>query len=310
MQRILELTSVTKHYGTKAALEDVSVAVEPGVVGLLGPNGSGKSTLIKLLLGLARPTRGSIRVLGLNLPRHIRTVRDRVGYMPEDDCFISGLSGIESMHTMARLSGLPSLEGLRRSHEVLDFAEMGQERYRAVETYSTGMRQKLKFAQALVHDPALLIFDEPTTGLDPEQRLAMLKKIGLLARRYGKSILLSTHILHDVREVCDSVIILSRGRIRVVDSLERLSRPERVGMQVSIAGDAGNLANELWRRGLDSDREAFDTLWVYGVEESHTQPIWQAAETVKASITRLAPAINPLEKVFFEAIRESEHALA
>ncbi|MCB0301649.1 MAG: ABC transporter ATP-binding protein, partial [Calditrichaeota bacterium] len=175
------------------------------------PNGSGKSTLIKSLLGLLKIQAGTASVLGHRLPGELRAIRDRVGYLPEDDCFISGLTGIESVRFMARLSGLPEMEGLRRAHEVLDFADIAQERYRNVETYSTGMRQKLKFAQALVHDPQLLILDEPTSGLDPNQILQFRKNIKELGRE--KTILLSTHILQEVDAVADRVLFVHDGRL-------------------------------------------------------------------------------------------------
>ncbi|MEY4567140.1 MAG: putative transporter ATP-binding protein YxlF, partial [Planctomycetota bacterium] len=167
---IFELKGLRKRYGNRLALDHVDVSIGKGITGLLGPNGSGKSTMIKALLGLVRVDEGEGSVLGEPWPNKIRNTRDRIGYLPEEDCFVAGLQGIESVQMMARLSGLPSLEALRRSHEVLDFCDVGQERYRKVETYSTGMRQKLKFAQALVHDPELIILDEPTTGLDPTQR--------------------------------------------------------------------------------------------------------------------------------------------
>ena len=231
---ILELANVTKRYGNTTALDDVTLSVGSGITGLLGPNGSGKSTMIKALLGLLKIQHGRASVLGFDLERDIRAIRDHVGYLPEDDCFIAGLTGIESVGFMARLSGLPATEALRRAHESIDYADIGQERYRAVETYSTGMRQKLKFAQAIVHDPQLLILDEPTTGLDPQQRVALLGKIKNLAADHGKSILISTHILHDVQSICDQVVIMATGRIKLVDSLENLRRPSRAGVLVKL----------------------------------------------------------------------------
>ena len=196
------------------------------MTGVLGPNGSGKSTLIKALLGLVQIQEGGGSVLGHAWPDHVRVIRDKIGYLPEDDCYIAGLVGIESVAFMARLSGLPGLEGLRRAHEIMDFCDIGEERYREVETYSTGMRQKLKFAQALVHDPPLLILDEPTTGLDPDQRQSMLSRIKTLARDHGKTVMLSTHILPDVRSVCDQVVMLVRGTVRLADSLDNLSQAD------------------------------------------------------------------------------------
>jgi len=173
---IIELQSITKSFGRFQALHDVSVAMPTGVTGLLGPNGAGKSTLIKILLGLLRATSGKGSVLGMPLWGSNREIRQAVGYMPEDDCYLPSLSGVECVQFAARLNCIPAVEALRRSHEILDFCGAGQERYRNVETYSTGMRQKLKFAQAIVHDPPLLILDEPTAGLDPDERDAMLER--------------------------------------------------------------------------------------------------------------------------------------
>lgn len=308
MKCVIELANVTKRYGARTALDDLTLNIQSGITGLLGPNGSGKSTLIKALLGLVNVQAGSMSVLGFQLPKQIRSIRDAVGYLPEDDCYIAGLTGIESVHFFARLAGLPHSEGLRRAHEILDFSDVAQERYRAVETYSTGMRQKLKFAQALVHDPQLLILDEPTTGLDPQQRVAMLRRITSLSRKHGKSVLLSTHILHDVKEVCDQVIILANGRVRTVDSLNNLSRPAQPGMRVQISESSQVFAQKLLAMGLEVQAQGTGSLWVSGVTEQDCQPIWDAAAEAHVSICSLEPARNSLEQVFFETIREPQHA--
>lgn len=276
--------------------------IRPGITGLLGPNGSGKSTLIKSLLGLVRPQSGSGRVLDFVWPRDARAIRDCVGYLPEDDCYIAGLTGIESVALMARLSGLAGQEGLRRSHEMLDYCGFGEERYREVETYSTGMRQKLKFAQTLVHDPPLLILDEPTTGLDPDQRVAMLNRIRSLAVRHGKSVILSTHILHDVRSVCDQVIILVDGTLRVVDTLENLSRPSEPTMRVVITGDADAFVEAARGAGLKvrSDEE-YGAWCVEPVELEQVDQLWRIAASTNTSIRSLQPAVNSLDKIFMDA---------
>jgi ABC-2 type transport system ATP-binding protein len=260
-------------------------------------------------------------VLGYRLPRDVRAIRDHVGYLPEDDCFIAGLSGIESVRFMARLSGLEPVEGLRRAHEVLDFADIGQERYRNVETYSTGMRQKLKFAQAIVHDPQLLIFDEPTSGLDPEQRASMLRKIKNLAAHHGKSILISTHILHDVRSICEQVVIMAAGQVRLVDSLENLSRPAQRGMLVQVESirsvtvdspfpDAERLLNELLQHGWQCELRRDGNLWIAGIDEHDCRPIWQAARKCEVQIKQLSSPKNSLEAIFFQAVQETQNAVA
>ncbi len=234
MSALIELNGLTKDYGRFRALTELNLSIHPGITGLLGPNGAGKSTLIKVLLGLVRATSGTGHVLGFPLGKSVGQLRTQIGYMPEDDCYIHGLAGIECVQVAAQLSGLPSTEALRRGHEILDFCGAGQERYRPVETYSTGMRQKLRFAMAIVHDPKFLILDEPTSGLDPEERVSMLNRIRILAREFNKSVLLCTHILPDVQSVCDRVIILASGTVRVSDTLESLARKPNASIAIAV----------------------------------------------------------------------------
>jgi ABC-2 type transport system ATP-binding protein len=305
---IISLSGVTKLYSGFRALDDVSLEIEPGITGLLGPNGSGKSTLIKSLLGLVRNHQGTGTVLGLQWPGEVRDIRDRVGYLPEDDCYIAGLTGIESVAFMANLSGLPKTEGLRRAHEITDFCDIGEEKYRSVETYSTGMRQKLKFAQALVHDPPILILDEPTTGLDPDQRDAMLRRIRTLAEDHGKSILLSTHILPDVKSVCDQVVILARGKVRVYDTMENLSKPAEPTLNVMIYGQKDAFLLGLNKAGYNVTAQADGTLKIIGIGVEQVGSVWAIAASTETSIRRLAPAQNSLEEIFFQAVSRSEHS--
>ncbi|PAY19928.1 ABC transporter-like protein [Rhodopirellula sp. SM50] len=301
MEPIIEIDNVCKRYGGIEALRDVSLRIPPGVTGLLGPNGSGKSTLIKALLGLLHTHAGNGRVLDYKWPRDTKAIRDSIGYLPEDDCYIAGLEGIESVSLMAQLSGLSGREGLRRSHEMMDFCGFGEERYREVESYSTGMRQKLKFAQALVHDPPLLILDEPTTGLDPDQRLAMLRRIRTLATRHGKSVILSTHILPDVKTVCDHVVILVGGTVRVIDTLENLSRPIEPTMHVSVIGDHAALARRVSSEGHRVDwHPKTATLRIGGIDPDQTQRLWTWAAETDTAIRRLEPAVNSLEQIFID----------
>ena len=296
---VVDIEGVTKWYGNVPALDDVSFRVNPGVTGLLGPNGSGKSTLIKSLLGLVRTQQGRGTTLGLAWPKQVRIFRDLVGYLPEDDCYVAGLSGIESVAFMGRMSGLPGTEALRRAHEIADFCDISEERYRAVETYSTGMRQKLKFAQALVHDPPLLILDEPTTGLDPDQRISMLSRIRTLARVHHKSIILSTHILPDVQAVCEHVIMLVRGRVRIVDTLEHLSRPAEPSLHVSLLGDPTQFLQRLRQNRFVVSTDPDGTIRVGHVDD--VASIWKIAAETGTSIRQLVPTLNSLDKIFFDA---------
>jgi ABC-2 type transport system ATP-binding protein len=279
-----------------------------GVTGLLGPNGAGKTTLIKVLLGLVRISSGRGSVLGYDLTREARLIRQNVGFMPEDDCYISGLSGVEMVQFAARLSGFPATESLRRAHETLDFCGAEQERYRDVDTYSTGMRQKVKFAQAIVHDPPLLILDEPTAGLDPDERVAMLHRIRTLARDAGKGVLLSTHILPDVRSICDMVAILALGEVRVIDSLESLSRPASPAVHVRTAGDAQPLIRRIERDGGRVTIEEDGALRVEIVGDEVVHRIWRWAEETEVGIRTLVPSRNSLEQIFLDAVRGGHRA--
>jgi len=191
--RVVELQDIVKNYGRICALCHVSMVIGHGITGLLGPNGAGKTTLIKVLLGLVRVSSGRGSVLGYDLLRSARSIRQNVGFMPEDDCYISGLSGVEMVQFAARLSGYPRTESLRRSHEILDFCGVDQERYREVDTYSTGMRQKVKFAQAIVHDPPLLILDEPTDAVDSENVPQLLDYISRTSEEIGQVLLVTHH---------------------------------------------------------------------------------------------------------------------
>lgn len=303
---VIEIAGVTKRYRNVRALSNVSLRVDPGVTGLLGPNGSGKSSLIKAILGLVKTQEGSGRVLGYPWPSQVRSIRDRVGYVPEDDCYIAGLTGIESIAFMAQLSGLPGTEALRRAHEIADFCDIKEERYRPVENYSTGMRQKLKFAQALVHDPPFLILDEPTTGLDPDQRDSMLRRIRTLAERHGKSIMLSTHILPDVRAVCDQVIMLVRGKVQIVDTLANLSRPTEPTVNVMSYTGNDQLAGGLRAAGYDVSERSDGSLRVTGIDSDRIGKIWEIAAATGASIGSVTPAVNSLDKIFFEAASAAE----
>ncbi|MCB0074415.1 MAG: ABC transporter ATP-binding protein, partial [Caldilineaceae bacterium] len=234
-----------------------------------------------------------------------RSIRDVVGYLPEDDCYIAGLQGVECVQLAGRLSGLERMEALRRSHEVMDFCDIGQERYRQVETYSTGMRQKLKFAQTLVHDPPLIILDEPTTGLDPSQRDALLNRIRTIADNHKKTILLSTHILPDVRQVCDSVAILAGGKVRVSASLEELSKPSRPGLSVWFASGKDEFLAMANAEGLVVRVEPRGEIQVEGLSDSETERIWQIAGRSGAIVRRLEPARASLEQIFIDVVRQT-----
>lgn len=305
---VCRLEGVSKKFGSQHVLNDVSLEIQAGVTGLLGPNGAGKSTLIKILLGLLKATSGTGDVLGFRLGEDSRSIREAVGFMPEDDCYLPALSGVECVQFSARLCRLPAIEALRRSHEILDFCGAGQERYRNVETYSTGMRQKLKFAQALVHDPPLLILDEPTSGLDPDERDAMLNRVKVLADKHDKSVIVCTHILPDVQAVSDSVVILAKGEVRVSDRMQNLSVPESPAIHVRTVGSSDALQKELNKRGLVSRTSESGQLTVDCDADEGPSQVWAAAAASNTLIRSIKPARNSMETIFLNAVRGAVHA--
>ncbi|MEZ6063011.1 MAG: ABC transporter ATP-binding protein [Planctomycetaceae bacterium] len=271
----------------------------------MGPNGAGKSTLIKVLLGLVRTTFGHGFVLGHAIGTDATAIRSKVGYMPEDDCYMHGLSGIESVQVAAQLSRLPRTEALRRGHEILDFCGMGQERYRNVETFSTGMRQKLRFAMAIVHDPQLLILDEPTSGLDPEERESMLNRIRVLAKQFGKAIILCTHILPDVQLVCDDVVILAGGQMRLSEKLKVLTESPDPSVTVQFRGDGAAFVTKLQDRGIRTEAVSEWQLKAFGPAADLSAALWQSARAAGVVIRGVTPSKNSLEQIFLQAVRHA-----
>lgn len=290
------------------ALDGIDLKINKGVTGLLGPNGAGKSTLIKLLMGLVKLTSGTGTVFGQQLGVDGRLIRDNVGYMPEDDCYIPGMSGVEVVQFSACLAGLPDTEALRRAHEILDFCGMKQERYREIDTFSTGMRQKVKFAAAIVHDPDFLILDEPTSGLDPEEREALLGRIRLLSQDYGKSVLISTHILPDVQAICDDVVIIAAGKVRLQESLQVLSKTTSPSFNIRVLGNSDAFADKLRAHGFEPEPAENNGWDIESERPDLATSIWASAEESGAVIQSMTPARNSLEEIFLDTVREAENA--
>ena len=251
MDHLIELDGIGRTFGPFEALRDVTLRLKPGRIGLLGPNGAGKSTLLKILMGLLSPTTGSGRVLD-----HVISpsgagegdfeLRRLIGFMPEADALVPGLRGVDYVALAGELYGLPRKQAIRRAHEVLTYLELEEARYRRLEEYSTGMKQRLKLAQTLVHDPPVLLLDEPTSGLDPAGRDAMLRLLLELGREFGKSLILSTHLLADVEAVCEQVVILMAGEVRGQGSVAALCarRHDRFAVRVQGEADAYRTALE------------------------------------------------------------------
>ncbi|MFT5049223.1 MAG: ABC-2 type transport system ATP-binding protein [Chlamydiales bacterium] len=302
---IIELTDVAKYYGKFQALAGLTVSVKPGAIGLLGPNGAGKSTLIKGLLGLVKLSSGSAKVLGLDARTQSPAIREQVGYMPEDDCSIAGLAGVQSVALAGELAGLPALTALRRAHEILDYVALGEERYREVQTYSTGMRQKVKLAQSLVHAPKLLFLDEPTNGLDPAGRVRMLRLIRSLVEKRGMSVVLSTHILTDVETCCDAALILGRGKLLVYDTIPELRRSVHPSCRVRVAGDIAPLSANLQARGYRIESAGRDAALVFGADDLGAA-VFAASRETGITVREMTPSRNSLEDIYLDAVRATE----
>ena len=247
----IDLHSVNRWYGGHHALRDVTLRLERGRIGLLGPNGAGKSTLLKILLGLIAPSSGSGRVLDFDLAARGALLRRAIGYMPERDALVPDLRGADYVALAGELTGMPRKQAKRRAHEILTYLDLGDARYRRLDEYSTGMKQRLKLAQALVHDPPALLLDEPTSGLDPAGREAMLDLLLRLAADHGKTLLLSTHLLGDIDKVCDRVVILHEGRMLCEGPVAQLCRRRQDRYKLQIQGEPGEFLEELRLEGVN-----------------------------------------------------------
>jgi ABC-2 type transport system ATP-binding protein len=246
---LIEISALTKRYPRVTALDALTVDVEPGVIGLVGANGAGKSTLIKILLGLIEPTAGGVRVLGLDPAREGDAVRGRVGYMPEHDCLPPDLVAAEFVTHMARMSGLPRTSARERASEALRHVGLYEERYRQVGGYSTGMKQRVKLAQALVHDPDLLLLDEPTNGLDPAGRDAMLELIHRIGTEFNISVVVCSHLLGEVERICDSLVAIDAGRLLRADRVSAMT-VQRGVLAIEVDEGSDQLAARLGELGL------------------------------------------------------------
>jgi len=304
---LLEFADVHKRYGQHHALRGLSLSVPPGTVGLLGPNGAGKSTLMKVLLGLL-PFDGAATVLGHDVRAQPAQIRAGVGYMPERDCHLVGMSAVELCGYAAELSGLPPAEAMQRAHMVLEFVGLGDKRYQRIDGYSTGQKQRVKLAQALVHDPRLLLLDEPTNGLDPAGRDEMLALVKSLPARTGCSIVLSSHLLHDVEHVCERAILLHEGRIVYSGTIEALRKEGQKDVyEVRVKEGEERLLKALQARGLRVEREGPLLLVQLGGAESRpTELLFAAAAAEGLQIRHLSPRKLTLENAFVRAVNEAK----
>jgi ABC-2 type transport system ATP-binding protein len=303
---VVTLEGVTVAYGRNRALLEVTSSFAAGAVGLLGPNGAGKSTMLKALLGFIVPERGRLRVLGLDVAQSPLEIRARVGYMPESDSHIPGMNAVSFVAYCGELAGLPRVDAMQRAHEVLFYVGLGEARYRNVETYSTGMKQRIKLAQALVHDPDLLFLDEPTNGMDPKGRDEMLELIRDLARNKGVNLILSSHLLPDVEYTCDHVVVMDKGAIAAAGPIAALKQPRgRVyELRVKTAGELEPFVEQLRAAGLECKLTDEDIMRVFVPGDGGARQLFALASTERVQVRHLRPSVPTLEDVFAHAVGE------
>ena len=246
---LIRTVGLTKRYARVTALDALNLELEPGIIGLVGANGAGKSTLIKLLLGLLEPTSGSGEVMGFDIFRQGPELRQFVGYMPEHECLPTDISATEFVTHMAQISGLPRPAARERTAETLRHVGLFEERYREMRGYSAGMKQRVKLAQALVHDPRLVLLDEPTIGLDPEGRDEMLRLIRRIGSEFGIAVIVSSHLLSEIERICDHLVEIEDGRLARSEPMTALTTLTRV-LTIEVDGDNAPLADRLRERGV------------------------------------------------------------
>ena len=300
---LVEFKDLVVSYGAVPALAGVSGAIFPGPTGLLGPNGAGKTTLLKTLLGFLEPDRGTLTAFGLDPTKQSLEVRRRIGYMPEVDCHLPGMTAAAFVAFAGELSGLPRDEAISRAHEVLYYVGLGEARYRTVDTYSTGMKQRAKLAQALVHDPDLLLLDEPTNGLDPAGREEMLALIRGISERRQMSLILCSHLLRDVEQVCENVLVFNLGRVAAAGRIADLTGPRRAVYDVRVKGDPAAFLTDLKDQGCEW-REGEDGYRVFLGDGAGPELIFRMARESGVQVRFLRPGAETLEDVFLRALGE------
>ncbi|PWI46969.1 hypothetical protein CEE45_14100 [Candidatus Heimdallarchaeota archaeon B3_Heim] len=302
---IITTDQLSKFYGSILGIHEVSIKVPPGGVGFLGPNGAGKTTLIRTLLGIIRPTKGTAHVLGYNIKSEINQVRDRIGYIPEfNTSFIPDMTAMKFVAFCGRMNGLANAESKQRASDSLYYVGLGEERYRKLGTFSLGMKQKVKLASALVHDPDIIIADEPTNGLDPTGRNQMLDLIKNLQIDQNKHVILSSHLLRDVEQTTDYAIVFSEGEILAQGKIKELTSGQRTSISVKV-----KFNEDLFIRNLkDKGYEVWDEGGFIEVKISSDteKAIFNAAYTAGTEIRYFGSRSNTLEDVFVDLFQNKE----
>jgi ABC-2 type transport system ATP-binding protein len=298
---LFALQNVTKKYGNIVALDDLSVQAPAGAIGLLGPNGAGKTTLIRTLLGLIKVQRGAGSVLDLDIRRDPLQIRQKVGFVPEDECLFPSTKGIEFVAYAGELGGMNPKDAMQRSHEVLDYVDLGEQRYRPTDSYSTGMKQRLKLAAALVHDPQLLIMDEPTNGMDPPGREDLIALAQDLSRNKGISLLYSSHLLPDVEAVCEHIIVMYKGTVLVQGKIADLKLSQHKSFEVRVKADTDRFRARLHDLGCQTSLSD-DLVRAIIPDGRDERFLWELAANEGFQIRHLRTHRSTLEEVFLRAV--------
>jgi ABC-2 type transport system ATP-binding protein len=294
----IEVKDLSFRYGKIVALDGVTMKLGEGAVGLLGPNGAGKSTLLRILLGFLVPDRGEGKVLDYDIRRDQAMIRRSVGYMPESDCFVAGMDAVTFTAYFGELSGMPRQEAMKRAHEVLFYVGLGEARYRLLDTYSGGMKQRLKLAQALVHDPKILFLDEPTSSLDPNGRTEVLELIRDISTNKSIQVLLSSHILADIESICGSVVILNKGRLAAEGRMADLRAIKYSLFELRLKGDGEAFRKDLESQGCRVDEMEDKLIKVYMPEGSDRMDIFRAAARTGVQLRYFVKSQTSLEDLF------------
>jgi ABC-2 type transport system ATP-binding protein len=308
---VVELDNLRVKLGRREILRGIScrlgVSGVGKAVGLLGPNGAGKSTLILTLLGFHQPSSGRASVLGFDCRRRTREVRSRIGYMPETDSFIANMTAVAFLRLMAELSGLPGETALEKAHEVLFHVGLGEARYRQLSTYSLGMKQMAKLAQAIVHGPELVILDEPTNGLDPSARRRMLKLVREMKEEQGMNVLVCSHLLLDVEQVCDEVVIMKDGMIVHECNLEEERRLNKCFVELEVDGNDEHLRGALPEIGADGVSEGGGRWRIVLPADVEVQAVWNLLARQNLLVRKLTHRRDTLEEIFLKAMGQVAH---
>jgi ABC-2 type transport system ATP-binding protein len=298
----IEVKDLSFRYGPIVALDGVSVRLGEGAVGLLGPNGAGKSTFLRILLGFLVPERGGGKVLDYDIRRDQARIRRSVGYMPESDCFVAGMDAVTFTAYFGELSGMPRQEAMKRAHEVLYYVGLGEARYRLLDTYSAGMKQRLKLAQALVHDPRILFLDEPTSNLDPTGRAEVLELIRDIATNRSIQVILSSHILDDIESICSSVVILNKGKLAAEGRMDELRAIRYSLYEIRIKGDGEAFRSELESRGCRVEETEDRLIKVYMPEGADRMDLFRAAVRTGVQLRAFVRSRTSLEDLFADVV--------